>query len=79
MAAKWWEPPRDALDTMVLGAADLDALKGLRHVEFTPFDPTLKARSGSEHLSCWCGPGYAVRIEPHEIIPFISALKARPA
>ncbi len=42
MAAKWWEPPRDALDTMVLGAADLDALSGLRHIDFTPFDPTLK-------------------------------------
>lgn len=50
MAAKWWEPPRDALDTMVLGAADLDALKGLRHVDFTPFDPTLKARSALGHL-----------------------------
>jgi H+-transporting ATPase len=27
MAAKWWEPPRDALDTMTLGAADLEGLK----------------------------------------------------
>ncbi len=42
MAAKWWEPPRDALDAMVLGAADLGSLAGLRHTAFTPFDPTLK-------------------------------------
>ena len=54
MAAKWWEPPRDALDTMVLGAADLDALKGLRHVDFTPFDPTLKARSALSRLLGQC-------------------------
>ena len=57
MAAKWWEPARDALDTMVLGAADLDALSGLRHVDFTPFDPTLKARTALNHLRClaaWC-------------------------
>ena len=46
MAAKWWEPPRDALDTMVLGAADLGALSGLRHADFAPFDPVLKARAG---------------------------------
>lgn len=27
MAAKWKEPPKDALDTMVLGAVDMDALE----------------------------------------------------
>ena len=26
MAAKWKEPPRDALDIMVLGQADIDSL-----------------------------------------------------
>ena len=60
MAAKWWEPPRDALDTMVLGAADLDALTGLRHVDFTSFDPTLKARQSSVSLmqgAGSCRPG----------------------
>ena len=31
MAAKWWEPPRDALDTMTLGAADLESLKPYKH------------------------------------------------
>lgn len=42
MAAKWKEPPRDALDRLVLGAADLDALKNVRQPEFIPFDPELK-------------------------------------
>ena len=76
MAAKWWEPPRDALDTMVLGAADLDALSGLRHVDFTPFDPTLKARSALSHLrfqqhgaGC-CGPACTFRTAPHHLHAF---------
>ena len=42
MAAKWWEPPRDALDTMTLGAADLEALKPYKHLDFMPFDPQVK-------------------------------------
>ena len=42
MAAKWKEPPKDALDTMVLGAADLEALDTYEMVDHTPFDPTIK-------------------------------------
>ncbi|KAF5219432.1 P-type H+-ATPase [Trypanosoma cruzi] len=42
LAAKWREPPRDALDTMVLGAADLDECDNYTQTEFVPFDPTTK-------------------------------------
>lgn len=42
LAAKWREPPRDALDTMVLGAADLDECDNFEQLEFSPFDPTTK-------------------------------------
>ena len=43
LAARWREPPADALDTMTLGAADLDALDArYRQVDFTPFDPSSK-------------------------------------
>ncbi|EPY34962.1 H+-transporting ATPase [Angomonas deanei] len=42
LAAKWREPPRDALDTMVLGAADLDECDNYTQLEFVPFDPTTK-------------------------------------
>lgn len=42
LAAKWREPPRDALDTMVLGAADLDECDNYDQLEFVPFDPTTK-------------------------------------
>ena len=52
MAAKWWEPPRDALDTMVLRAAALHELEGYSHLDFTPFDPALKARAPASLLAC---------------------------
>ena len=42
LAAKWKEPPKDALDTMVLGAVDVHALDVYTMVEHTPFDPSLK-------------------------------------
>ncbi|KAG5508107.1 hypothetical protein GH5_07166 [Leishmania sp. Ghana 2012 LV757] len=42
LAAKWREPPRDALDTMVLGAADLDECDNYQQLNFVPFDPTTK-------------------------------------
>ena len=43
MAAKWKEPARDALDTLVLGAADVNSLDSIvEQTEFMPFDPTVK-------------------------------------
>ncbi|ESL05249.1 H+-transporting ATPase [Trypanosoma rangeli SC58] len=42
LAAKWREPPRDALDTMVLSVADLDKCDGYTQLEFVPFDPRIK-------------------------------------
>ncbi|CAL8471949.1 g11491 [Coccomyxa elongata] len=42
MAAKWWEPPRDALDAMVLNAAALHELEDYSHTDFMPFDPSIK-------------------------------------
>merc|ERR1719324_2317595 len=42
LAAKWREPPRDALDTMVLGAANLDRCDANKQLEYKPFDPRVK-------------------------------------
>eukprot|EP00929_Paragymnodinium_shiwhaense_P000051 TRINITY_DN10016_c0_g3_i1.p1 TRINITY_DN10016_c0_g3~~TRINITY_DN10016_c0_g3_i1.p1 ORF type:complete len:920 (+),score=278.81 TRINITY_DN10016_c0_g3_i1:141-2900(+) len=44
LAAKWWEPPKDALDTLVLNAVDCDKLTadGYEQIDYTPFDPSLK-------------------------------------
>ncbi|EFN51245.1 hypothetical protein CHLNCDRAFT_37518 [Chlorella variabilis] len=42
LAAKWKEPPKDALDTMCLGAVDLDGLDVYTMLDHSPFDPTIK-------------------------------------
>ncbi|KAM3576605.1 hypothetical protein VYU27_001592 [Nannochloropsis oceanica] len=42
MASKWNEPPRDALDTLVHGCADLASLRDVKQTDYMPFDPTIK-------------------------------------
>lgn len=42
MATKWEEPPKDALDTLVLNAADLRSLESITLIDHIPFDPTIK-------------------------------------
>lgn len=42
LAAKWKEPPKDALDTLVLNAIDLRPLDSYKLVDHLPFDPTIK-------------------------------------
>lgn len=60
VAAKWHEPPKDALDTLVLGEKkDKDADRGSRvdslyldncvQTAYKPFDPTFKRTEGSIH------------------------------
>eukprot|EP01040_Poterioochromonas_malhamensis_P015735 gene15735-17668_t len=47
MAAKWHEPARDALDTMVLGQADLKSLDAVEQLDYMPFDPVVKRTEGT--------------------------------
>eukprot|EP00598_Pedospumella_elongata_P004046 CAMPEP_0184967086 /NCGR_PEP_ID=MMETSP1098-20130426/584_1 /TAXON_ID=89044 /ORGANISM="Spumella elongata, Strain CCAP 955/1" /LENGTH=932 /DNA_ID=CAMNT_0027488487 /DNA_START=42 /DNA_END=2840 /DNA_ORIENTATION=+ len=47
MAAKWKEPPRDALDTMTLSQADLKSLEDIEQLDFMPFDPVVKRTEGT--------------------------------
>jgi len=44
LATRWWEPAKDALDTLVLNAVDGLKLthEGYQQIEYTPFDPSLK-------------------------------------
>ncbi len=48
LAAKWREPPRDALDTMVLATSGQDLRKCDKYeqIDFTPFDPRTKRTEG---------------------------------
>eukprot|EP00241_Pyramimonas_parkeae_P004648 CAMPEP_0114255710 /NCGR_PEP_ID=MMETSP0058-20121206/17717_1 /TAXON_ID=36894 /ORGANISM="Pyramimonas parkeae, CCMP726" /LENGTH=939 /DNA_ID=CAMNT_0001370133 /DNA_START=201 /DNA_END=3020 /DNA_ORIENTATION=+ len=42
LAAKWKEPAKDALDTLVLNAIDLSPLNAYQQLEYVPFDPSTK-------------------------------------
>jgi len=48
LAAKWKEPPRDALDTMVLKTSGQDLTKcdNYQQLDFVPFDPRTKRTEG---------------------------------
>merc|ERR1719181_2044796 len=67
LAAKWREPPKDALDTLVLGAADLDRCDAFDQPEYVPFDPrtkrteaTLVDRSSQETFKCSKGAPHVI-------------------
>jgi H+-transporting ATPase len=47
MAAKWKEPPRDALDRLTLGAVDMSLLEPWKQLDFLPFDPQIKRTEGT--------------------------------
>lgn len=47
MAARWKEPPRDALDTLVLNAVDMPSLDKVVQSDYMPFDPTVKRTEGT--------------------------------
>jgi len=47
MAAKWLEPPKDALDTLTLNAVDLASLENMEQLAYMPFDPVVKRTEGT--------------------------------
>jgi len=47
MASKWLEPPRDALDTLILQNVDMSALESVEQLSVIPFDPVLKRTEGT--------------------------------
>jgi H+-transporting ATPase len=47
MAAKWWEPPRDALDTLVINAVDMASMDAVEQTAYMPFDPIVKRTEGT--------------------------------
>lgn len=47
MAAKWKEPPRDALDTLTLTAVDMPSMDRVEQLDFMPFDPIVKRTEGT--------------------------------
>ena len=47
MAAKWKEPPRDALDTLTLKAVDMNSMDEVQQLSYMPFDPIVKRTEGT--------------------------------
>lgn len=47
MAAKWKEPPRDALDRLTLGSVNMSLLEPYDQSEYLPFDPQIKRTEGT--------------------------------
>jgi H+-transporting ATPase len=47
LASKWSEPPKDAVDTLVLGAVDAAALQRFQLLAYVPFDPATKRTESS--------------------------------
>jgi H+-transporting ATPase len=47
MAAKWKEPPRDALDTLTLRAVDMPSMDQVEQLSYMPFDPIVKRTEGT--------------------------------
>lgn len=46
MAAKWKEPPRDALDVLILGSVNMLLLEPFDQLDYLPFDPQIKRTEG---------------------------------
>lgn len=47
IAAKWKEPPRDALDRLTLGSVNMDLMEPYEQLDYVPFDPTTKRTEGT--------------------------------
>jgi H+-transporting ATPase len=73
LAAKWKEPPRDALDRLTLGNVDMTLLEPYEQLEFMPFDPTIKrtegtikdTRTGKQFKATKGAPHILLRLLPH--------------
>jgi len=46
-AAKWREPPRDALDRLTLGSVNMSHMDNYEQLDFLPFDPQIKRTEGT--------------------------------
>jgi H+-transporting ATPase len=45
MAAKWNDPPRDAIDKMVLEAVDMPSMSTCVQFSYMPFDPVCESHN----------------------------------
>ncbi len=65
------EPPKDALDTMVLGAVDHDALTAYQLVDHMPFDPTIKRTESTVKKREGSGVFKVTKGAPHVVLQLV--------
>jgi H+-transporting ATPase len=71
MATKWHEPPRDALDTLTLGAVDLPSLDLVTQLAYMPFDPIVKRTEGTVRLNATGAVFKTSKGAPHVMLNLI--------
>jgi H+-transporting ATPase len=72
MAAKWKEPPKDALDTLTLNAVDLPSLDEVEQLEYMPFDPIVKRTEGTVKVIATGKTFKTTKGAPHVILKLVN-------
>lgn len=71
MAAKWKEPPRDALDTLTLGSVDMASMEEVEQDAYMPFDPIVKRTEGTVHIKGSTKQFKTTKGAPHVILKLV--------
>lgn len=72
MAAKWKEPPRDALDTLTLGSVDMASLDDVEQTGYMPFDPIVKRTEGTVRIITTSESFKTTKGAPHVILNLVN-------
>eukprot|EP00474_Spongospora_subterranea_P003305 CRZ03763.1 hypothetical protein [Spongospora subterranea] len=67
LATKWNEPAKDALDTMILGAANIEDCKKYQQINYIPFDASIK-RTESTVIDPEGNTFRVTKGAPHELL-----------
>jgi H+-transporting ATPase len=76
MAAKWKEPPRDALDTLTLKGVDMASLDEVEQLDYLPFDPITKRTEGTVKVIKTGEIFKTTKGAPHVLLKLVGASKA---
>lgn len=79
MAAKWKEPPRDALDTLTLTAVDMASMDSVEQLGYMPFDPIVKRTEGTVRDLSTREVFKTTKGAPHVILNLVTACMATKA
>ena len=79
LAAKWKEPPRDALDTLTLTKVDMESMEQVEQLEFMPFDPIVKRTEGTIREKATGLTYKTSKGAPHVILHLVNGSKPNKA